>query len=112
MSGTGNRNVLEGLKPAQTGRLLISASYDGRRKYVKSHAFFYPESSVWAMEFMPGRGHYGKHLDELLTALDEIKLFRGRCASLSLRNCQRVLLFLGLDVGYALLPVTSRVKGP
>jgi len=99
-----NQKVLEGLKPARrvgadaTGLrqskrdgAWSSASDDGRREYVKLHALFDLESgAIQAMEATPGREHEGKHLDELLAALDEIEWFLGDAAFLSRRNCRLV----------------------
>ena len=99
-----NQKVLEGLEPARrvgadaTGLrqskrdgAWSSASDDGRREYVKLHALFDLESgAIQAMEATPGREHEGKHLDELLAALDEIEWFLGDAAFLSRRNCRLV----------------------
>lgn len=99
-----NRKILEGLKPAKkvgvdaTGLrqsrrncAWSSAGESGRREYVKLHALFNLEArTVETFEVTAGTEHECKHLEELLSDLDDIECLVADAGYLSRKNCRLI----------------------
>jgi hypothetical protein len=97
-----NRKILERLKPAkklgvdatglrQSRRDRAWSSTSNRRGYVKIHALFNVEArTVETFKVTPGTEHECKHLEQLLSKLDNIECLVADAGCLSRKNCRLV----------------------